>query len=69
MRDCERRAWEALSHVASRSSYRPPPTQKQMGPATCWQQVTGYPTRSVEAPGFRNLRRGIGRKGFELTNP
>ena len=42
---------------------------KRMGPATCWQQVTGYPTRSVEAPGFRNLRRRKEQKGFAFTNP
>jgi hypothetical protein len=45
------------------------PVLKRMGPATCWQQVTGYPTRSVEAPGFRNLRRRNEPKGFEFTNP
>ena len=42
---------------------------KRMGPATCWQQMTGYPTRSVEAPGFRNLRRRKEQKGFDFTNP
>lgn len=56
-----------ISHFASRIDLSRSP--KRMGPATCWQQVTGYPTRSVEAPGFRNLRRRIARKGFELTNP